>query len=403
MYLGFFEQIVAATVRQLGGPADWALPYWNYSDRTNPNVRRVPPAFRAARLPDGSANPLRVGQRVSAANNGSDVATVRQVDLKDCMEEKSYAADSTGGAAGFGGSRTGFSHSGAPGQVPGDVERVPHGSIHVAVGGREGWMSAFDTAGLDPLFWLHHCNIDRLWAVWLRRDPRNANPTEAKWLTAISFEFHAATGEVVKMTSSQVTDTTAAPFSYKYEDISDPLGGAPVSPRESARSISMEDRPIPEMVGATDQPVTLTGEATTASLPVSRPTGPAVTGRESAAAPKRLFLNIENVTSAGQPDSYAVYVNLPPGADPEAHSELYAGLLPMFGVAESTDTEREHSGNGLHYSLEITDVVRVLEARSDWDPDEMRVTFVPERPSTGRETAAVGSPVQVGRVSLYHS
>jgi hypothetical protein len=31
-----------------------------------------------------------------------------------------------------------------------------HGDIHVFVGGNEGFMSFFDTAPYDPIFWLHH-------------------------------------------------------------------------------------------------------------------------------------------------------------------------------------------------------------------------------------------------------
>src|SRR5437764_1162757 len=42
MYLHYFDQIVAATVVQLGGPADWVLPYWNYSDANNADARRLP-------------------------------------------------------------------------------------------------------------------------------------------------------------------------------------------------------------------------------------------------------------------------------------------------------------------------------------------------------------------------
>jgi tyrosinase len=126
---------------------------------------------------------------------------------------------------------------------------------------------------------------------------------------------------------------------------------------------------------------------------VNPPTGPALSpAAESATPPRRVYLNIENITSEGQSGSYSVYLNLPPGADPADHRELYAGLLPMFGVAESTDATREHAGNGLHYTLEIT--------------DEMRVTFVPKGmraagPSTA--AAAPSSPVQVGRISLYYS
>ena len=56
---------------------------------------------------------------------------------------------------------------------------MPHGAVHSLVGNDydefgqlvdTGWMGSFFTAGLDPLFWLHHANIDRLWEVWLRLD-----------------------------------------------------------------------------------------------------------------------------------------------------------------------------------------------------------------------------------------
>ena len=403
MYLAFFERIVAASVRRLGGPADWALPYWNYSATANQDARRLPPAFRAARLPDGSANPLRVERRAEGANDGSEIATLRQVDLEDCLVESSFISQPTGGAAGFGGPRTGFKHTGQLGDVVGDLERTPHGSMHVAVGGRfpdgsGGWMSTFHTAGLDPVFWLHHCNIDRLWAVWLGRAPGNANPTEVAWLRDQPFEFHDENGDVVRMTCEQVGDTTTPPLSYEYEDVSDPLPGGPQG--RATRRTAVDKRLIPEMVGATDEPMTLEGESASTSLPVSQPTGPARRG--VSAASSRVFLNLENITSTGVPDSYAVFVNLLPGANPEAHPELYAGLLPMFGVAESSVARSEHPGDGVHYSLEITDIVRTLEARGDWKPDELRVTFVPERPEAARRSTS-GASVQVGRVSLYYS
>lgn len=398
MYLMFFEQIVAAAVRQLGGPADWALPYWNYSDTTNPNARRLPPAFIATNLPNGSPNPLRVARRRPGANNGAILGDADDVELGDCLEEDRFVAQAIGGNPGFGGPRTAFNHS--TGDM-GQVERVPHGSMHVAVGGIGvgGWMSAFDTAALDPIFWLHHCNIDRLWSVWLRRNAAHANPTEARWLTNLPFEFHNAAGQIASMTPSQVVDTKAQPLLYDYEDTSDPL-----PPTETARRRAMEDERIPEMVGATDQPVTLAGKETTTSLPVNPPTGPAG-GREAGAAPRRVYLRIENVTSPAESESYAVYLNLPENASPEEHRELYAGLLPMFGVAESSDAERGHPGSGLHYTLDITKVVQALEAKNAWNPNEMRITFVPKRRPADREAAAVavGSPVQVGRISVYYS
>lgn len=44
-----------------------------------------------------------------------------------------------------------------------------------------GLMSSPVTAGLDPIFWLHHANIDRLWEVWRRGAASHVDPTIAKW------------------------------------------------------------------------------------------------------------------------------------------------------------------------------------------------------------------------------
>jgi hypothetical protein len=56
MYLYFFERIVRAAVADAGGPADFAIPYWNY-DLAYPG-NTIPKAFRTPSLPDGTANPL---------------------------------------------------------------------------------------------------------------------------------------------------------------------------------------------------------------------------------------------------------------------------------------------------------------------------------------------------------
>jgi len=49
---------------QLGGPADWALPYWNYLNQSTAHSESgIPPAFTVAVLPDGTPNPLYVPER----------------------------------------------------------------------------------------------------------------------------------------------------------------------------------------------------------------------------------------------------------------------------------------------------------------------------------------------------
>jgi tyrosinase len=66
IYIYFYEVIIRGHVKDLGGPDDWALPYWNYSykdpgDPSPPWPRaRLPWVFCQEKLPDGSGNPLYV-------------------------------------------------------------------------------------------------------------------------------------------------------------------------------------------------------------------------------------------------------------------------------------------------------------------------------------------------------
>jgi len=55
-----------------------------------------------------------------------------------------------------------------------------HDRVHVWVGGATGTMSFLDRAPADPMFWMHHANIDRLWWKW-QQSPQGQgkNPTLA--------------------------------------------------------------------------------------------------------------------------------------------------------------------------------------------------------------------------------
>ena len=241
--------------------------------------------------------------------------------------------------------------------------------------------------------------------VWRRRDTQHVDPADPQWLTTPTFDFHDAAGNVISFTADQVVDTTAAPLLYEYEDVSDPLGAALEAFAEVARRPAMAATRIPEMVGATEAPVVLANRPTSTRLAVRAPTGPALEAAVVGAAPPRKFLNFENITGSGEPTSYAVYVNLPEGADPEQHRDRLVGVLPMFGVAEASRSDQGHSGSGLHYALEAGEVIRRLEAAGEWDPANLRVTFVPRRRSVAAEGVleAASEPIRVGQVSLYHS
>ncbi|MFK7785363.1 MAG: tyrosinase family protein [Crocinitomicaceae bacterium] len=45
-----------------------------------------------------------------------------------------------------------------------------HNAVHMWIGGA---MKSVSTAVNDPIFWLHHCNIDRIWAKWQEKHPNS--------------------------------------------------------------------------------------------------------------------------------------------------------------------------------------------------------------------------------------
>ncbi|PYV09693.1 MAG: hypothetical protein DMG07_22580 [Acidobacteria bacterium] len=58
------------------------------------------------------------------------------------------------------------------------LEGPVHGLVHNALGGDMG-SSASPT---DPLFWLHHANLDRIWAIWQGNNPGQAPQNAAEVL-----------------------------------------------------------------------------------------------------------------------------------------------------------------------------------------------------------------------------
>ncbi|HVH79273.1 MAG TPA: hypothetical protein VM782_07780 [Stellaceae bacterium] len=157
----------------------------------------------------------------------------------------------------------------------------------------------------------------------------------------------------------------------------------------------MADTPTPEMVGATEAPVSLAHQRHIAHIRIHRPTGPAA--RAAAPGHKRhAFLHLENITSQGVPSSYGIYLNLPEGADPQQHRNLFAGLLPAFGVKEASRKDEHNAGSGLRHAIDVTHIVDWLQANNQWDPDNLHVTFVPRGKNPGEV------PIQIGKASLYY-
>ncbi|HEX2054488.1 MAG TPA: tyrosinase family protein [Actinomycetota bacterium] len=416
MYLYWFELICRAAIKSSPNVDDktksnWALPYWNYDRGTPTNT--IPPAFRAETTPDGDPNPLFVPGRLmndgSAMPDGPEGVTTPTA----ALAKHHFTGGDAGPAntGGFGGPQTGFHHGGG---INGALENVPHNTVHGEVGG---FMWAFDTAGLDPIFWLHHCNIDRLWEVWDRQtNPSRENPTDAAWTTNQVFHFRNTSGADVTQTSGGVVDTKNQ-LSYVYDQFSGPvfkipfipifkIPRLPIPPRPEGFADMTEeppaDRPV-ELAGATEEPVRLSGDTVETQISL----GGATAFRDASAEPDRVYLNVEQVTAEGPVGTnYSVYVNIPDD-DETTEDNYHVGHVSLFGAAEASDPESDHQ-EGLRFVFDITDLYRALKESGAWDESRLKVTLKPVRRRTSDGAAFTGaeSPqlpaASIGRVSVFY-
>lgn len=399
-YLGCFEAIVLEAIKSLGGPhEDWALPYWNYSDGNDPNARLVRPEFLDSNWPDGNDNPLFVGvERAPWTQVQTPLGMAGDFVLEDeevslgAMNQSAFAGPAN--ATSFGGRETGFSFSGNRGGV---LERTPHGDVHMSVGfdsstGDGFWMGSFMTAGLDPIFWLHHCNLDRLWTAWVLDPANSGNPTKAKWRNPSSqisgqrmpFILHHPTVADYRLIPADVVDSSQSVFAYRYDD--EPLvpPGAP-SPFEMAIVEELEvSKEEPNLVGATSRPVVLEGDLTSAKVAVAPPPPTEPGLMEAEAVPARTYLSIENIVAEGPAVPYRVYLKKAEGGE-----QQLVGTLPMFGVREASRAESHTGGSGLDYVFDVTDVLERIGPQN-----EIEVVFAPK---SGKTPAAI----KVGKIGFY--
>lgn len=419
-YLAAFEAIIRREIQALGGPADsWALPYWNYHDAADAQATWMPDPFVDVTWPDGGDNPLKVPRGGANADDGQGpTIDPSQAPLDPPLLEPIFNPPQTqsGGSPGFGGPITDFVQYG---EAFGLVEATPHGVVHVQIGGDrilpdgriiDGIMSHPETAAFDPIFWLHHCNIDRLWEVWLGRDPANANPSDLRWLdgpVTKPFTMPAPDGTEYSFVPRGMLDTSA--LDYVYDDVSDPLGGRVriwdrlerltntfmIGDGEMAEAAGKT-----EVIAANEGRETITDGASTTirfdpakSKNMAKRLSTLVLRDGPRAEPDRLFLNLEGVRSTRDALLFDVFVKLPVLPGQAAGEDRYIGTIPLFGATRASRPKDAHGGAGVNQVLEITDQLDEVLAAGE-DIVQFDVKFVPTQRS------AQDAEVTVERVSV---
>jgi tyrosinase len=183
-YLYYFER----QLRTVSGDTKLVLPYWDYY--TNP---ALPAEFTN---PNG-ANPLYV-QRVNT--------NVRQA-LSMAPFSSTLIAFPRGSANAFEPS----------------FEDAPHNPVHDIIGG---WMADLQSP-TDPIFWLHHANVDRLWVAWVNAGAGRKMPplSNAYWSGS-----HTYTSSLTMPRSSTYSTRTTLAYSYQNESFPTKLPLAQTTP-----------------------------------------------------------------------------------------------------------------------------------------------------------------------------
>jgi tyrosinase len=229
-------------------------------------------------------------------------------------------------------------------------------------------MGSVPTAAQDPIFWLHHCNIDRLWASWIAAGGKN--PTDSTFVNE-PFTFADPNGNAFDTTSGSVLDPSTLGYSYDRLETR-PADCPPFAARETAGP--------PVITHQGSGPVTLGSAPTVLAL---RPT--AAAARETAGA--HTWLIISGVSAPASPGTvYQVSVSQPASANAAEREPRRVGTLNFFDAVP-------HQGHAARtdkaFAFDVTGIVR-----SGANPS---VTIAPRRQVAGNAQVTVGSVQLVRR------
>lgn len=387
MYLYYFERILRQAVRDATKDPNYnfALPFWDYE---NADYHALPEPFRN---PANASNPLYVAQRAANCNSGAQCVSASDASDSDAMglipfcncPSGSTCAGCKNGIASdesFGGQFTPApNHSGSG---PGELELQPHGVVHVAVGGNTGWMSYFICAARDPIFWLHHANIDRLWQVWLNQGGGRANPIANGEWTKQTFTFFDEKGKAVTMTACQILNT-ATQLDYEYQGV--PVsnvtlcGGGTVSAAKEAPQPTAAARKV--LASSAGAATSLGSSPVSVDVALPAAAGQRVHALAAGGEARRVRLEVQGIKLVHPGGIYQVYLNLPQGQAPDPAGPYFLGNIALFA-------DPEHAGP-INHGFDITSRLKSLPS------DKVHLTIVRER--LGGATAEANEPKELLR------
>lgn len=213
------------------GVPQFSLPYWNYNDPKND--RKFPKIYGIQYL-DGNLNnndPTNINplwdeqrdfyftmyQHPLTTNLPLLSLTDQAVDLTAAMGSPVFFGETE--TTGLGGGIADNDPS-----TRGLLESSPHDQIHRAVGGiigsAAGDMATPPTAGFDPIFSVHHTNIDWIWVQWSCTPGKSWGKLPAStWFDEKPWFFFDENSNEMNEPRQKYFDHRALGIRFKYEDL----------------------------------------------------------------------------------------------------------------------------------------------------------------------------------------
>ncbi len=331
LYLAYFEQIVEKVIGQ-----PFALPYWGYLER---DKRQLPELFREQTI-GGKRNWLffsaRNSQFLREGLREDLIVGLSAGGFDDIMKSPSLLGNPR---------RDGFSES---------LEGNLHDLVHTSVGTRTG-MGNPQTAARDPIFWLHHANIDRIWESWRRpggdgssaRDPRSGDA----WYRP-KYAFMNANAERAGDNGAKFVLRAANNLRYSYDE----LVPSPSTPVALGPEVPSSNPPTKVQEGAVaGTKIRSQGDSVSIALQPSVNEGVALGLSNDPSTRYDLVLKLH---AAAEPGAYQVYLKTAPeGGGPEA--EVLVATFSLFTVGSGHDHHAAAAGPvDFTRSFDVTSKVR---------------------------------------------
>jgi tyrosinase len=351
-YILDFERIC----RNLSGNPNFALPYWDWT-----GTPRIPRPFWRGTL----RNP-----RAADENDTLPPIWVGQGVINNVLGQTDF--ELFGSTRPFGQNNTNAGWQQAPGGKA-LLERTPHDQVHGWVGGDMGLVTR---SPLDPIFWLHHCNIDRLWAEW-NAPPRNRpNTSSPLWRNFTLRPFDTLVGDLQSVTQLGYTYDTLAQI--QLAEVSEL---PPLLERARERFELMEPQ-----AASLGQEVSFSVQTPQSAVPLAAEAVSAADVADEDGGRKVLALVRDVEPPEDKQVTVNVFLNCPYlSADTPLSDPHYVGNFTFFGVHEHGDEEAEgEHPMKLSFAFDLTETVAALRALEPDLESQLTVQLMPQ-PYEGRD------------------